>query len=117
MPVPTLLSLKDVASQLGMPQAALERAASEAGLIIQCGSRKKIREDEIEELIETCRVRPKVPASTSANEKAVRASGSSVTKAGPKSLPAQKAAQRLKRPLPNTSPQNIAQVVRLKPKT
>lgn len=117
MPVPTLLSLKDVASQLGMPQAALERAATEAGLIIQCGSRKKIREDEIEELIETCRVRPKGPASTNANEKAARASGSSVTKAAPRSLPAQKAAQRLKHALPSTSRQSTAQVVQLTPKT
>lgn len=98
--LPDLLDVKVVADHLGLSAVALERVASEAGLLIACGRRKKLRADEVGELVERCRVRPKAPASTGDNRMVALPSGSSKASAGASSRIALAAAERLRRRSP-----------------
>ena len=82
-----LIKTKDLAAQLGLPHDAMVDVASKHGLIIKCGRTKSIMEDEIGELIEACREKPKQPVCYSAPEKVVPKSTSSSTQ-GAKSLQA-----------------------------
>jgi len=56
-----LIKTKDLAKQLGFPHDAMVKVAIKHGLIIACGRSKSVREDEIDDLIEACRVKPKAP--------------------------------------------------------
>lgn len=114
---PMLLTIQDAAALIGVPVEPFERVASERGFIIKIGSAKRIKPDELGELIEACRDRPKVLASTSESEKGARPSGSSKTKAALRSRPARRAADKLKQSSPNTSNKETASVVPLKPQT
>lgn len=114
MAIPALIDIKDAAAQLGFGVEAVERVAAAKGLLIKCGNRKKVLQSELMELVEHCRVRPKVPASTSESEKAVNPSGSSETKAVSKSRPALNAAKLLTQRSQTTSPTETAPVVHLK---
>ena len=76
-----LIKTKDLAAQLGLPHDAMVDVASKHGLIIKCGRTKSIKEDEIGELIEACREKPKQHVCFSATEKVDRQSTSSKTTA------------------------------------
>jgi hypothetical protein len=73
--VASLWTIRQAARHLGVPVSALERAAQQYGYIIQVGSAKRLRPDELQELVEQCRVRPKVPVSISSPGPAVPRSG------------------------------------------
>lgn len=108
-----LWKTSDLAKELGLPHDAMVRSADSAGLLIQCGSAKRILDDEILELIEACCVRPKEPASISENAKEDPPYGSSAMKGRGKYQQARTVAAKLKRPSLSTSPIRTAQVVQL----
>lgn len=108
-----LWSFQDVARHTGFSKDQLVKVASDNGLVIQCGRTKRIREDEIEELYEKCRVKKKEPASSSENEKGVNLSGSSQTPGAMNGQQARHAAKKLKKPSRSTSQPSSAQVVPL----
>ena len=112
MPI-KLWTFDKLASHTGFPKEALREVAKANGLIIQCGRSQKIREDEIEELYERCRVGKKEPASSNGSDQDENRSGSSRTRAASSGQQARQAAQKLKKPSPNTSHQNSGQVVPL----
>jgi hypothetical protein len=58
-----LIKPADLAKELGLPLRQLLAVAEKHGLIIQCGSAKRIRTDEIEKVLEACRKAPNQPAS------------------------------------------------------
>ncbi|NIZ63469.1 hypothetical protein DL239_21130 [Sedimentitalea sp. CY04] len=108
-----LWTIGKVASHLGFYQDALLAKASEYNLAIKCGSRSKIRDDEIEKSVDVCRVDPKAPSSTRAREQTVPQPTSSKTKEGLRSGPARAAAAKLKRSTPSASKGNSGQVIPL----
>ena len=112
MPV-KLWTFTQVATHSGFSEASLVKIAQENGLVIQCGRSKKIREDEIEELFENCRVGKKVQASSKESARGGHAPGSSKTPAGMSARPARAAAAKLKQSSRNTSPASSGQVVQL----
>lgn len=114
MSLPQLLDPADLAEMYGLPHRALLRIAREQGFLIRVGQAYRIRADEVGELLETCRDRPKVRASTSDAGKAAPRLGSSRTQAASKSQPAQEAVNKLRQRLRSTSAGEPAQVVQLK---
>ncbi|MEJ6504280.1 MAG: hypothetical protein QNL74_07290 [Rhodobacter sp.] len=74
-----LVKTKDLAKQLGLPHEPMVAIAKKYGLLIVCGRSKSIKTIEIEELIEHCREKPKLPVCFSEHVMAVRPSTSSKT--------------------------------------
>lgn len=97
MPAPHLISMRDAARRLGVPEAGLRRAAEAHGYLIRVGRAVRLREDELGELVELCREGRKAPASTSGQGETDRSDGSSSTRAGSSVQPALAAAEKLKR--------------------
>ncbi len=60
--VERLLSIPEAARALGVPKESLRRAADTHGKTIRMGRAVRLHPDDLEELIELCRVVPKVPA-------------------------------------------------------
>ena len=58
MTVIRLLKTAELAKELGLPHRSLVATAEKYGLIIQCGSAKRIRSDDINRLVEVCRKPP-----------------------------------------------------------
>lgn len=108
-----LWTFRQAASHLGVPEAALVRAAEEHGYVIAMGRARRIDPADMEALVEKCRVAPKVQGSTGENAQAAPASGSSVT-ARKSNRPALRIAEKLKRALPATSSSAGGEVVPLR---
>ncbi len=87
---------KQAAKHLGVPAAPLERAAHIHGYIVQIGSAKRLKPEELGELIDKCRVHQREPGSTHVKEQDAIRSGSSGMKAASNSRPARQTASKLK---------------------
>lgn len=111
--MPRLLSIPEAARELGVPKESLRRAADDHGMTIRVGRAVRLHPNDLEELIELCRVAPRVRASTGARQEQ---SGKSET-AAPAFRPAQAAAQKLKARSQPTSPKKPAPVVPLDRRT
>lgn len=108
-----LLSFQEAAKQLNVPTESLRRVADAHGKTIRMGRALRLHPNDLEELIDLCRVEPKGPASTGTNDKDDHRSGKSETPATCESRPALTAAQRLKASSRNTSSGRSAPVVQL----
>lgn len=106
-----LLDIKDAANQLGVPCEALRKVADEHRKTILIGRAVRLHPDDIPELLELCRVKPKDHACTGANESTARRLGKSEIQASPQSRPARKTAEKLKSSSKRTSPASAGQVV------
>jgi hypothetical protein len=106
-----LLDIKEAASEIGVPRDSLRKVADLHGKTIIMGRAVKLHPDDIPELIELCRVKPKVPASIGGKGKTDPQSGKSGTPASCQSRPAQMTAQKLKSSSKRTSRGSAAQVV------
>lgn len=116
MALPTLLTFDEIAAHFGVSAAALKSEADANGLTIKIGRKSKILEDDVERLIELCRVEQKVRDCTGENARTDRPCGKFATDK-PESRPAQTAAARLKSISRATSQGNTGQLVRLHPAT
>jgi len=108
-----LLAVTEAAEILGVPAKSLLREAERHGHLIHVGRSVRIKETELEELIEKCRSQPKAPASSSAPEPDARPSGSSKTPASLSAARAQATAEMLKGLSRTTSPRKGGKVVPL----
>ena len=97
---------------LDVPVEGLRKVADQHGFTILIGRAPRLHPDDIEGLIDECRVSTKAHASTGASEVAESRSGKSETDQRA-FRPAQIAAKKLKKPSQNTSNENIAQLVPL----
>ena len=61
-----LLSIAEAAEQLGIPPGSLRTAAREHRLLVKMGRAVRIDPDDLPELIDRCRDRPRDPDSTAA---------------------------------------------------
>lgn len=110
----TLLTVEAAARRLGVPKASLLRAAEQHGFLILVGRAQRLREDELERLINKCRREPRAPASTFAAAPGATPSGSSGTRAGQKSALAHQLAERLKTVSRPTSQKSSGKVLPLR---
>ena len=99
------ISIADAAQRLGFPRQTTERVARDMGLLILAGNRKRIDPNDLPEIIEGCRNKPKVRASIAA---ATPESGSFATPAAETAQRAREIAARLKGRSPSTSPNATA---------
>lgn len=105
------ISIAEAAQRLGFPKQTTERVARDLGLLIMAGNRKRIDPNDLLEIIEGCRNKPKAPVSTAG---ATQGSGSSATQGAGTVQQALEIAERLKGRSPSTSPNATgAQVVPL----
>lgn len=116
MPQPMLLTIKEAANRLGVPEQSLRKVADEKGMTIHIGRAVRLHPDDLSEIIDLCRAERKDRASTGAKGQTDRLSGKSGT-ATPDYRPAQTAAAMLKRSSRTTSSGSTAQVVPLGRKT
>jgi hypothetical protein len=99
---PRLISIAEAAARLGdVPVKPLAKAALDHGFLVRIGSSSFLVESELEGLVSKCRQSPKVPASCGGN---VKTPTSSKTLAGSNAARARQIVEKLKSPLPNTSP-------------
>ena len=112
----TLLTLTAAAMRLGVPEKSLLAKAEEHGHLIRIGRAVRLREDELEELIDKCRIPAKARASTCENEKAETRSMLSSTATAQSSQRARATSESLKRLSRPTSKGNAASVVPLRQK-
>lgn len=110
MTIVRLLDIKEAAGMIGVPAAALREEADRHGKTIKFGRAVKLHPDDILELIELCRVKPKVPASIGGKETMAPQSGKSGM-VPPESRPARKASKMLKDSSKRTSSANGGQLV------
>lgn len=110
---PALLTIRDAATALGVPAKSLERVARAHGYLIMVGRAKRLRESDLEEIVEKCRCQPVEPACSSESARDGRRSTSSSTPDSQSAQRAQTIAQRLKGCSPNTSRARPAAVVQL----
>lgn len=108
-----LLQIEEAARMIGVPVASLRRAADAHGKTIIMGRAVRLHPDDLEDLVDLCRVDPKAPDST--GDKTAK-SGKSETPVPCQSRPAQDAAKKLKDNLRTTSPASIGQVARFAPR-
>ena len=96
------LTMKEAAERLGggVSHEAVRQIAEDHGHLIKVGRKVCVLEEELPELIDKCRVKPKAPASTSAP---TQARGSSETPDSQTGARARQVAQKLKRISRNTS--------------
>ncbi|MFC6461234.1 hypothetical protein ACFSYD_13500 [Paracoccus aerius] len=111
-----LLTIKQAATRLGVPEYSLRKVADDHGMTIRIGRAVRLHPDDLSEIISLCRGERKDRASTGASGQMDRQSGKSGT-ATPDYRPAQTAAAMLKRSSRATLNANIAQVVPLGRKT
>lgn len=116
MPLPMLLTIREAATRLGVPEQSLRKVADDQGLTIRIGRAVRLHPDDLSEIIDLCRADRRDRASTGANERMDRPSGKSGT-ATPDCRPAQTAAAMLKRSSRAISSASTAQVVPLGRKT
>ena len=116
MPQPMLLTIKEAAGRLGVPEQSLRKVADDHGMTIRIGSAVRLHPDDLSEIIALCRGERKDRASIGAKGQTDRPSGKSGT-APIESRPAQTAAAMLKRSSRATSSASTAQVVPLGRKT
>ncbi len=76
MPAPLTITISEAAAALNAPKAAIERAVEAYGLVIPFGNRKRIDPNDVPEIMELCRNKPRNRASIVAQK---LDSGSSVT--------------------------------------
>lgn len=107
-----LLRIEEAAEKIGMPKQAVRNEAERHGLLIRMGRNLRLHPDDLEELVNLCRVVPKARASTGEREKTAPTSGRSATEA-PAFRPAQTAAAKLKAHSRSTSKGSTAPVVPL----
>ncbi len=111
MPLPSLLKFEDAAAEMNVPVESLRKVADEHGKTIHMGRARRLHPDDIEELIELCRVKAKAPASTGENRaNTAPASGRSATTAMSGSQRALAAAKKLRQRSKATSPKSAAPV-------
>jgi hypothetical protein len=91
-----LLKISEAAELLGVPQQSLKQMADRYGMTIQMGRAIRLHPDDLEELINKCRVEQKVPASTGAYVRAIHPSGKSAMTEMSVSRPARRTAAKLK---------------------
>jgi len=111
---PTLIPPEEAAKRLGVPAAALREVAEAHGYLIQVGRAVRVREDELGEIIEKCRVKPRERVSTSSDARAAPPSTSSGRQDEPTCPPARAISERLKRPSRPISSGTPAQPVPLR---
>ncbi|BAQ69416.1 pepSY domain protein [Rhodovulum sulfidophilum] len=111
--VERLLSIPEAARALGVPKESLRRAADTHGKTIRMGRAVRLHPDDLEELIELCRVDPQVLAFTGGKGATVNPSGKSETRAASESRPARAAAQMLKRSSRPISSEKTGRLARL----
>lgn len=87
------ISVAEAAQRLGFPRQTTERIARDLGLMIMAGNRKRIDPNDLPEIIQGCRSKPKAHASTVA---VTRVSGSSGTPGGAIAQQAHEIAEKLK---------------------
>lgn len=105
------ISITDAAKQLGAPKAVIARVAEDNGLLIMFGNRKRIDPNDLPEIMELCRSKPRALASTAARKPE---SGSSATPDAGSARQALASAEKLKNLSRNTSPSETAPVVPLR---
>lgn len=113
---PMLLTIKEAATRLGVPEDSLRKVADEKGMTIRIGRAVRLHPDDLSEIINSCRGERKDRASIGAKGQMDRPYGKSGT-ATIESRPAQTAAAMLKRSSRTTSSASTAQVVPLGRKT
>jgi hypothetical protein len=96
MTAPRLLKISEAAELLGVPQQSLKQEADRYGMTIRMGKAIRLLPDDIEELINKCRVEQKDPASTGARVRAIQESGKSAMTEMSESRPALRTAAKLK---------------------
>lgn len=104
-----LLQIDEAADMLGVPVASLRAAADEHGKTIRMGRAVRLHPDDLEELIQLCRVQRKERASGAGE---TPASGSSST-AKTSAARARQTAEKLRKRSRNTSSAEPARVVPL----
>lgn len=105
-----LLKVEEAAKSLGVPIDSLRNAADTHGMTIKFGRAVRLHPNDLEELVELCRVNPKARASIGAKEKTLTQSGKSATTGMLESRPAQTTANKLKRNSRSTSRASSGQV-------
>ena len=75
---PLTVSVSEAAKMLGFPKQTTERVARDLGLLIMAGNRKRIDPNDLSEIIDGCRKKPKARACT---QDEIPESGSSATPA------------------------------------
>ncbi|WP_253949225.1 hypothetical protein [Mangrovicoccus sp. HB161399] len=108
---PLTITIPEAAKRLGAPKAVVERVAADLGLLIVFGKRKKIDPNDLPEIMNACRSKPRALASTAGK---IPASTSSATPAAGSAQQALATAERLKRLSPATSKNATAPVVPLR---
>ena len=116
MPQPMLLTIREAATRLGVPEYSLRKVADNHGMTIRIGRAVRLHPDDLSEIVDLCRGERKDRASTGALGQMDRPSGKSGT-AQPDYRPAQAAAAMLKRSSRATSNASTGQVVPLGRKT
>lgn len=116
MPLPPLLTVREAARDLGVPETALLRAARVHGHLVQIGRAQRIPADELGELIDKCRCPPEARASHSGDAAAEPRSGSSATPASQSAARARGIAARLKGSSRTTSRREGGEVVPIPPR-
>ena len=109
MPAACTLTIREAAEQIGAPMAVIRRVADDVGLLIYFGRSPRIDPNDLGEIIDLCRSKPKARASTAAK---TQVSGLSAT-AGESVQQAHEIAQKLKKHSPATSQNGTGQVVPL----
>lgn len=105
MTAPRLLSIREAASMLGVPEQSLMRVAEQHGHLVRVGRAIRIVESELGELIDKCRSKPKTTASLSCVAEVAPLSGSTIS-ASQSTERALAAARRLRSLKRNPSPEN-----------
>ena len=96
MTIPKLLKFDELAKEMDVPRTKLEEASDFHGLTVEFGSTRRIALESVKELIELCRVAPKVPDSISARQRVRKTPSTSSVTASTNIRPAQLIATKLK---------------------
>ena len=107
--MPRLLTIADAADELGVPKAAVRRAAEQHGFLIRMGRALRIDRQTLPELVEKCRDPQKAPAYSNAAAATTSATETDALQR------AHETALRLKRRSPATSPKRAGPPARVIP--
>ncbi len=111
MTTPLTITIKEAAKALNAPKAVIERVADDMGLLIFFGNRKRIDPNDLPEIMQACRNKPKVHVSTSARTQGSTSSATPVEGIAQQALAT---AEKLKRRSGGTSRSGTAQPVPLR---